>query len=203
MVKRLLTLLAILFFCLHSFAQDVKTDKMELKILYVGGSSDWSDGNIATLQHPDSVASRSGAFKELLEKYFTSVTLINGADYDYKLSEKYDVTIIDGKIPQLRDRIHIRGKSYKYSEYYRPIYFPQDYSAPTLFLAEADPCMVKVWDQRAIGTAYVWQERLTIWICRTLYSILHLKLLQQLWRKTFRMQQRVISIIFMSQYLKK
>ncbi|MBQ3521630.1 MAG: hypothetical protein IJA38_02245 [Bacteroidales bacterium] len=137
MVKRLLTLLAILFFCLHSFAQDVKTDKMELKILYVGGSSDWSDGNIATLQHPDSVASRSGAFKELLEKYFTSVTLINGADYDYKLSEKYDVTIIDGKIPQLRDRIHIRGKSYKYSEYYRPIYFPQDYSAPTLFLAEA------------------------------------------------------------------
>ncbi len=137
MVKKLFVLLVAIFAGCHIFAQEAKDDKIDLNILYVGGSSDWREGDLGTLQHPDSLASRANAFKDLLLQYYTSVTAIDGKDYKPELSYKYDITIIDGEMPMLRKRIHIRGESYKYSEYYSPIYFPQDYSAPTLFLAEA------------------------------------------------------------------
>ncbi len=73
--------------------------KIDLKVLYVGGTAD-----IETFGTPAvpvevlnaSVAERMESFEEFLKEYFTTVTVIKGEDYVQSLSNNYDVTVMDG-----------------------------------------------------------------------------------------------------------
>ena len=108
--------------------------KTDLKILYVGGTSDWD--NISAPQDPkvyaEQVKERTASFEEYLKEYFTSVTVVNAADYKQEMSSKYDVTIMDGKpnpiVPLVMDSQ--RG------EYMRPTCFTEDFDRPIITIAE-------------------------------------------------------------------
>lgn len=99
-MKRHLTFLLIAFLvCIGAKAQVEKTN---LRVLYVSGHSDIETMGIAsydTAAHDKSVVERAAAWEQYLNQYFTTVKSVRGADYNYRMSYDYDVTVIDG-IPQ-------------------------------------------------------------------------------------------------------
>lgn len=147
MTKRLFSLLALCMIAVMAFAQPLGAEKIKLNVLYVGGSSDWrGEGiGITTLSDPDSIASRSNAFEALLRDNFTGVTVLSGKDYKPELSAKYDVTILDSRIPVLRKSIFM-GK-----EYHTTAYLPNDFCYPTMLLVEMGDVI-----GRSIGTKTDW-----------------------------------------------
>lgn len=146
-MKRIFLFFVTSLFAVAAFAQPQGKEKISLNVLYVGGSSDWMDGGmgISTNNHPDSIASRTGAFEALLKDNFTGVTVVQGSEYKPEMSAKYDVTILDSKIPKLRNRIH------KGNEYYGDAYLPNDFSYPTMFLVETGDVL-----GRTLGTKTDW-----------------------------------------------
>lgn len=73
--------------------------KSNLRVLYVGGSPDIDNMSA----RPDSalvaqsVVKRMASFEKMLKRYFKQVTVIHAKDYQAGLSDKYDVTVMDGK----------------------------------------------------------------------------------------------------------
>jgi hypothetical protein len=84
--------------------------KIALKVLYVGGTSDYytSGREIPADVLKASVDQRMKSFEQFLNEYFTSVTVIHADDYTQELSYKYDVTVMDGlpkpTVPLYQDR---------------------------------------------------------------------------------------------------
>ena len=62
-------------------------ERTNLKVLYVGGHSDMETFGAAydTVAHEKGVVIRTAAWKMFLEEYFTTVQIVRGNDYDYKM----------------------------------------------------------------------------------------------------------------------
>ena len=113
--------------------------KTNLRILFVGGSSDFytmGGAKVDSIEQKNSSEIRTASFGKLLKQYFKNVTVINAVDYIPTLSESYDVTIFDGKPTPWRKKKMIYDNKGNIIDVIAPAYLPIDYSSPTLCIAE-------------------------------------------------------------------
>ena len=112
--------------------------KSDLKILYVGGSSDIEvfgrNTDSATVQK-DAMA-RTVSFEKMLKQYFKTVGVVQGKDYTMDLSDGYDVTIFDGKIKELTPRKIVRDANGNVTEYKQAAFLTEDFNRPAIVIAE-------------------------------------------------------------------
>ncbi|MDD4638657.1 MAG: hypothetical protein PHT63_02730, partial [Bacteroidales bacterium] len=136
-MKQIVYILALLLFAVYTpLAAQKKTD---LRILFVGGSSDFfTMGGIKadSLEMQKSAEVRTASFAKLLKQYFKDVKVINVAEYSPALSDSYDVTIFDGKPKPWRERKMIYGDKGNVTDIIPAAYLLQDYNRPTLCIAE-------------------------------------------------------------------
>ncbi|RXM48394.1 hypothetical protein [Flavobacterium sp. YO12] len=94
----------------HSFSQK----KENIKVLYVGYSKDKPMPNLESIsaiggmdkeRFKAEYGTRMFSFKNLLEKYFTSVTTVDAREYKEAMSKNYDVTIFDEMTTKIKDRV--------------------------------------------------------------------------------------------------
>lgn len=104
--------------------------KIDLRVLYVGGSADGTFADEAKQQQ--SVKERMASFEQLLNTYFTSVTVITADKYTQKMSDGYDVTIMDGVpkplVPEFTDM--------KRQVFKKAGYLTEDFNQPMLTIAD-------------------------------------------------------------------
>lgn len=112
--------------------------KSDLKVLYVGGHADietFDEEAYDTVAVEKSVAERTAAWKAYLEEYFAEVGVVQGSDYSHEMSEKYDVTIIDGDPKPMEPRkTLVEGGRYK--KFVEARYFPDNFDCPVITIAE-------------------------------------------------------------------
>lgn len=128
----------ILICTIKSYSIQVK--KQDLKILYVGGSTNFD----TYLENPysnekekeDDIARRMKSFEQMLNMYFSSVTVINAKDYQQKLSSQYDVTIMDGLPPALSEKQIIRDALGRLIKIIPAAYLTDDFNSPMVFIGE-------------------------------------------------------------------
>lgn len=148
-------LLLLLLQCLAvEAAKPVK--KADLKILYVGGTSEFFPygDSIPSDVLKESVASRMKAFESFLKDYFTSVTVIHADEYVQSMSDDYDVTVMDGKPKSIVPRYQDKEKGI----YLEAGYLTEDFDRPLLAIGDISDCV-----GRRIGTK-------NDWFCLCLYS---------------------------------
>lgn len=129
-------ILAIILMGIGSIARS-QFKQSDLRILYVGGTDNTSSvlDNKAKL-NAEEVKARMASFEQMLKKYFKNVDVLHAKDYQYRISENYDVTVMDG-VPQAivaeeREQ-HISGRMVVS----KPTgYFPEDFDRPVLTIAE-------------------------------------------------------------------
>lgn len=107
--------------------------KQPLKVLYVGGQTDLDS---APAEKKDSlVKDRCDAFKNLLEQYFTSVTVLVNDQYSAEMSKNYDVTILDGRPKVIKKAVREQDAAGNYT--YEPAqYLPNDYDCATVTIGQ-------------------------------------------------------------------
>lgn len=136
-MKRFLSMMALaLLACIATMAATVK--KTSLKVLYVGGHSDietFGNDDYDKAENAKSIVARTAAWKSFLETYFTTVKVVQGADYNYKMSYDYDVTIIDGDPKPLEPRRMVYENG-KFSKMINAKYFPEDFDRPVITIAD-------------------------------------------------------------------
>lgn len=108
--------------------------KSDLRVLYVGGTSDKDRGGCASdEEYQASVRERMAAFEAFLKEYFNNVTVVNAADYTQAMSDAYDVTVMDGRpqsiVPQYMDMAR--------QMYLKPAYLTEDFDRPMLTIGQA------------------------------------------------------------------
>lgn len=135
-MKKLLILLCLIGCVAISRGEEIK--KSNLRILYVGGSanSDIFSGKGDSAEAQKSIEERMNSFKEMLERYFTSVKVINAQDYTAALSSDYDVTVMDGTPKSILPKVVEKDDKGEITKYLLPGYFPEDYSCPTVTIGE-------------------------------------------------------------------
>ena len=116
-----------------------KQVKSDLSVLYVGGSPE-----IETMIHnPEpavlekSVRKRTAAFEKLLRRYFRNVEVVSARDYLPEMSDRYDVTIMDGSPRELQPAQEIVNEEGMIISRRNPAYLPEDFDRPMVFIAEA------------------------------------------------------------------
>lgn len=136
-MKRFLSMMALaLFACIATMAANVK--KTNLKVLYVGGHSDietFGTHDYDKEANAKSIVARTAAWKSFLETYFTTVKVVQGKDYNYKMSYDYNVTIIDGDPKPLEPRRSIIENG-RYSKLIPAKYFPENFDCPVITIAD-------------------------------------------------------------------
>ena len=92
-MKKLLSFLLVACCVFAAYAQK----KQDLKILYVGGSSNYD----TISDKPDSLLvarsakERMTSFEKMLKRYFKTVKVVEGKDYRQQMSDNYDVTVFE------------------------------------------------------------------------------------------------------------
>ncbi len=127
--------LVLLVVCIPLAAQK----KSDLRILFVGGSSDYfTMGGVTadSLDMQKSAEARTASFAKLLKQYFKNVNVIKVAEYSPTLSDSYDVTIFDGKPTPWRKQKYVYDEKGKIRDVIPSAYLPQDYNRPTMCIAE-------------------------------------------------------------------
>lgn len=136
-MKRFLSMMALaLLACIATMAATVK--KTHLKVLYVGGHSDietFGNDNYDKAENAKSIVARTAAWKKFLETYFTTVKVVQGEEYNYKMSYNYDVTIIDGDPKPLEPRRMVYQNG-KFAKMIYAKYFPEDFDRPVITIAD-------------------------------------------------------------------
>ena len=136
-MKRFLSMMALaLLACIATMAATVK--KTHLKVLYVGGHSDietFGNDNYDKAENAKSIVARTAAWKNFLETYFTTVKVVQGEEYNYKMSYNYDVTIIDGDPKPLEPRRMVYQNG-KFAKMIYAKYFPEDFDRPVITIAD-------------------------------------------------------------------
>lgn len=123
--------------------------KQPLKVLYVGGNTDLQE---APAEQRDSLVKvRCDAFRNLLEQYFTSVTVLVGDQYSAGMSKEYDVTILDGRPKAITERVSERDAAGNLIKYSPASYLPADFSYPTVTIGSVSETV-----GRAIGSKNDW-----------------------------------------------
>lgn len=127
--------IAFLLLTAEVFGKQVKSD---LKILYVGGSPE-----METMIHrvepsvlEKSARKRTAAFEKLLKRYFKKVEVVDARDYVPEMSDRYDVTIMDGIPPELRPAQEIVNQEGIVIDRRNPAYLPEDFDRPIMLIAE-------------------------------------------------------------------
>ncbi|WP_163407108.1 hypothetical protein [Flavobacterium ajazii] len=99
--------------CLSS-VDSFSQEKENIKVLYIGYSKDKPipnaestsvNGGMTKEKFIEGYGKRSVAFKNLLEKYFTIVAIVDPRDYKEAMSKNYDVTIFDEVPSKIKDRV--------------------------------------------------------------------------------------------------
>lgn len=118
--------------------------KQKLKVLYVGYDPSrplpeitrMAPGGMSKEGFIAEYPVRMPAFKALLNTYFTEVATMDCRDWKPADSESYDVTVFDFKPNPLaqQDSARIKAKQ-------RPLYLPDNFSKPTVFIASTAPEM--------------------------------------------------------------
>lgn len=133
-MRKILSVILMTFLTLTTWA----AAKTNLRVLYVGGHADIEtigEDGLDSAVVAKSVASRTAAWKSFLETYFTTVKVIQGKDYDYKMSNDYDVTIIDGNPKPIIPRQYVRKNGRIVKVVYAK-YFPDNFNRPVLTIAD-------------------------------------------------------------------
>lgn len=111
----------------------------EVRVLYVGGKSDWKIDEEELQNNPDkqiihnkNIQKRSDAFAKLLRKFFNEVATIDAVDYKMELSKNYDVTIFDGLPPVIEQAKRIYNDEGKVIDYKPARYITEDFISPTI-----------------------------------------------------------------------
>lgn len=129
--------------------------KQPVSVLYVGGSADLETMGLEVKPAPEvlaaSVAERTAAFEKFLKKNFKTVKVVDAKDYNYTMSDNYDVTIIDGTPKPIAPGIQETGPGGRLVRYERPQYFPLDFDRPVITIANFGEEM-----GRRIGTKNDW-----------------------------------------------
>ncbi len=125
-------------FILYCVISSAAVKKSNLRILYVGGSSDYEtigvdiDSSIVAA----SAKERMTSFEKFLKGYFKVVKVIHAEQYTYSMSDNYDVTILDGTPKPLRPKQILRDENGRYKGTIEALYFPQDFDRPVITIAE-------------------------------------------------------------------
>lgn len=135
-MKTRLLLFIFLAVCLVGQA---KVKPMKLRVLYLGGQSDFTHGEMGSDDHFASeadfqkqVSERMASFGDLLRTYFTDVKVMAAKNYKPEMSDGYDVTIFDGvpdplsvdSVPyQWKGQVMMRAKKH---------YIPESFSCPSI-----------------------------------------------------------------------
>ncbi|MBV4360401.1 protein-disulfide reductase DsbD domain-containing protein [Pinibacter aurantiacus] len=136
MKKYLVFLLAVAFSSI-AMAQSKSGAKQNLKILFVGGSANWSREHFTSNEEmKQDTIRRIASFVEMLNKYFTSVTAIDAKDYQQKMSDNFDVTVFDGAPKAIAKSATITDASGKVIGYKSAAYLTEDFDKPTVFIGE-------------------------------------------------------------------
>ena len=127
--------------------------KANLKVLYVGGNADYESfmEKRSSEEHEASVESRMQAFGDMLRDYFDSVAVINGKDYTPELSESYDVTVFDGRIPTIKPAIRETDAQGNITRYVRAQLLPEDFDCAAVTIGSVGEDV-----GRAIGSKNDW-----------------------------------------------
>lgn len=127
--------------------------KANLKVLYVGGNADYESfmEKRSSEEHEASVESRMQAFGDMLRDYFDSVAVINGKDYTPELSESYDVTVFDGRIPTIKPAIRETDAQGNITRYVRAELLPEDFDCAAVTIGSVGEDV-----GRAIGSKNDW-----------------------------------------------
>ena len=139
--KIILSLILLLFVSVMN-AQE----KQNLKVLYVGGNnSDWEEST------PEKIQERHNAFVSYLNDYFAEVSYLKSNEYKPELSAGYDVTILDGTLPQVQPAIWRKHPSGEEKYFNRRSPLTEDYNYPTILIGESAER-----NTRAIGCKIDW-----------------------------------------------
>ncbi len=111
--------------------------KTKLRVLYVGGHSNMETfgTDYDKAENERSIVERTASFEQFLKEYFTTVKVVQGKDYNYKMSYDYDVTIMDGVPTPLKPRQDIRDGQ-RFVKRIEAQYFPEDFDRPVITIAE-------------------------------------------------------------------
>lgn len=149
-MKRILSLFIGFLFSGVLLAENI--EKANLRILYVGGASDYTDyGSVSAELKSESVRARTASFKSMLSEYFDSVTVVDGADYRPEISDSYDVTIIDGRIPEIKPAIRESDSNGSIVKYVPAQLLPDDFDRAVITIGSMGEIV-----GRAIGSKNDW-----------------------------------------------
>jgi hypothetical protein len=112
--------------------------KSDLKILYVGGSSDWSKEHFDndSIAFQKSIQERTKSFETMLKQYFKSVTVIQAKDYTEAVSNKYDVTVMDGTPKPILPRVTEKDASGNITKFLMEGYLTESFNRPMVTIGE-------------------------------------------------------------------
>ena len=115
-----------------------QTEKSDVSVLYVGGSSDLETvvTKVDSAVLAEDVKARMASFEQMLKEYFKNVAVVDAKDYVANLSDNYDVTIFDGVPPVLEPRKVERGEDGRILSQTPARYLPDNFSRPAVMIAE-------------------------------------------------------------------
>lgn len=146
-MKRYLILVGLLLCsCYWGWADEKKSG---LKILYVGGAADITDGDSLALQK--SVDERKAAFEKMLKHYFESVSVVDAKDYRAEMSDDYDVTVMDGVPKPITPEQRIKNERGEIVKYVPAGYLPVTFDRPMLLVGSMGEVI-----GRSVGTKTDW-----------------------------------------------
>ncbi len=113
-----------------------KEGKADISVLYVGGQPDFDNsiGKRPADETEASVAARTASFEDFLKTKFTTVKAIRGETYVPAMSDDYDVTIFDGRLPEI-EPAHRGYDSNGNPNYRRARMLPYDFDRAALTIA--------------------------------------------------------------------
>ena len=135
-MKYLVNLFCVMFFLCGVVEAGIK--KSNVTVLYVGGTPDinTSTKKVDSATVAASVKQRMASFEKLLKRYFKEVAVVDAKDYTPELSDKYDVTVMDGLPPVLEPEIREMDEAGNIVKYARAGRLPLDFDRPMLMIAE-------------------------------------------------------------------
>lgn len=125
--------------------------KQNISVLYVGGTAEFDDSmglnGHSQEEYDASVKSRMASWEKFLKEYFKVVEVVHGDNYTQDMSDRYDVTVFDGRPKQLTPRYHSRVTR----DYNGATYLTHDFDRPALMVGHMSDNLT-----RSLGTKNDW-----------------------------------------------
>jgi hypothetical protein len=144
-MKKAIAIFCAALVCISAFAGE---RKQNLKVLYVGGTSDIENVRNVT---PEMIVHRMLSWQNYLKGYFTQVDTVRGSRYVMDMSAKYDVTIFDAPTKELGPAKVTYDEKGGVKDYFQARRLDESFSYPAIFIADAGES-----EGRAIGTKTDW-----------------------------------------------